>query len=105
MTTFNETKAEITTKADARSEKVVTNLTIDWTGMSADDVQALAQQALVVKLQSAWRANGIPAGEHTVKAADHKIGVRAPRKPADIATLINKLTPEERAALLAKLTG
>ena len=84
MTTFNETKAEITTKADARSEKVVTNLTIDWTGMSADDVQALAQQALVVKLQSAWRANGIPAGEHTVKASDHKIGVRAPRKPVDV---------------------
>ena len=46
--------------------------------------------------------NGIPNGEFTVKAADHKVGVRAKREPANIEAMLQKLTPEERQALLAK---
>ena len=46
--------------------------------------------------------NGIPVGDATVLASEHKVGTRAPKKPADIAALFQKLTPEERAEFLAK---
>jgi hypothetical protein len=96
------TTTEVDTRPQAGAEAVRTNLTIDWSNMTEEEIRALAQQALVVKLQGAWRKNGIPAGDHTVLAAEHKIGVRAPRGPVDVAALIAKLDPEERAALLAK---
>lgn len=98
----NITTTEVTTKPTANGEAVVTNLSIDWTDMSPDDIRALAQAALVVKLQGGWRKNGIPAGDATVLASEHKVGTRAPKKPADIAALFQKLTPEERAEFLAK---
>lgn len=96
------TTTEVSTKATATSEAVITNLSIDWTDMSPEDIRALAQAALVVKLQGGWRKNGIPVGDATVLASDHKVGTRAPKKPADIAALFQKLTAEERAEFLAK---
>lgn len=99
------TQTQVETKLNKDSEAVVTDLTIDWSGMTEEDTRALAQQALIVKLQSGWRKNGIPNGDFTVKAADHKVGARAPRGPVNVAALIDKMTPEEKAALLAKLTG
>lgn len=96
------TTTEVSTKATATSEAVITNLSIDWTDMSPEDIRALAQAALVVKLQGGWRKNGIPVGDTTVLASEHKVGTRAPKKPADIAALFQKLTAEERADFLAK---
>jgi hypothetical protein len=99
------TNNDVDTRPSAGAEAVTTNLTIDWADMTTEDVQALAQQALIVKLQGKWRKDGIPNGEHTVKAADYKVGVRAPRQPTDVLALIGKMTPEEKAALLAKLSA
>ncbi len=101
---MNTTSTTVKTKPDARAEAIETALEINWEGMERDDLIALAQQTLVIKLQGGWRKNGIPA-ECKVNATDHKVGVRAPRKPADLAALIGKLSPEEREALLAKLTA
>jgi hypothetical protein len=100
-----ETKTEVDTKPSKDAESIKTNLTINWEGMSQEDIVALAQQALVVKLQGAWRKNGIPNGDFTVNATDYKVGTRAARKPADLATMIAALSPEEKAALLARLTA
>lgn len=100
----NVTTATVKTKPDARSEARETALTINWEEMEREDLIALAQQTLVIKLQSSWRKNGIPETAR-VDAHEHKVGVRAPRKPADLAALIGKLSPEEREALLAKLTA
>lgn len=98
-----KTMTEVETRPSAGADKVLTNLTIDWEGMSEEDTRALAQQALVVKLQGNWRKNGIPAGDAEVKAVDYKVGVRAPRSPKDLASMIAALSPEEKAALLARL--
>ena len=73
--------------------------------MEAEDIRALAQQALIVKLQGNWRKGDIPTGDHTVNAVDYKIGVRAARTPASLSTMIEKLSDAERAALIAKLMG
>lgn len=96
------TNIEVDTRANKDADSVKTNLTIDWDGCTEDDLRAMAQQALIVKLQGAWRKNGIPAGEHTVKAADYKVGVRAKREPASLDAMLQKLSAEDRAALLAK---
>ena len=88
---------------------ITTNLSINWDGMTDDDVKALAQQALIVKLQGKWRA-GVKAGtgtiptEETVNAVDHKVGTRAPKALPDLAAMIAALSPEQKAAMLAKLT-
>ena len=96
------TAIEVDTRPSKDADSIKTNLTIDWADMTEDDLRALAQQQLIVKLQGAWRKNGIPAGDHTVKAADYKVGVRAKREPASIEAMLQKLSPEERQALLAK---
>ena len=98
-----KTSTELATRAEAGAEAIKTNLTINWEGMETADLIALAQQALIVKLQSSWRKNGIPAGDHEVNAVDHKVGVRAPRAAADPVKLIKALSPEKRAELLAML--
>ncbi len=102
---MDKTTQEVATKAKAGEQAVTTNLTIDWTGMTQDDLQALAQQALIVKLQSSWRKNGIPAGDFEIKAVDHKVGVRAPRTKLTPEQIIAALSPEERKALLAKFSA
>lgn len=100
-----KTIAEVVTKPAAGAEGVTTNLTINWEGMTEDDMRALAQQALIVKIQAGWRKNGIPSGDVEVNAADYKPGTRQPRKPADLKALLAAMSPEERAALLAQFTA
>ena len=100
---MNSTTATIKTRAAAGGTAVVTNATFNWEGMTPEDVQALAQAALVVKLQAGWRKGTIPEGDITVNAAEFKVGTRAPKAPADIKTIVAKLSPEQRAALIAQL--
>ena len=100
-----KTNTTVKTKPDARSEAIETNLTIDWDGMTEEDTRALAQQALIVKLQSGWRNGTIPAGDHEVKAVDFRIGVRAPRGPVDPVALFKKMTPEQQAEFLARINA
>lgn len=98
------TNVEVDTRPQAGAESVKTNLSIDWADVSEDDLRAMAQQALIVKLQGKWRKDGIPAGDHAVKAADYKVGVRAKREPFDLKKAIAALSPEDKRALLASLT-
>lgn len=98
------TKVEVDTKANKDAASVATSLTVKWHNMTDRDVQELAQQALIVKLQAAWRKDGIPKGDHEVDAADFKVGTRAKRQPADPAKLIAKMDPAaQREFLLAQL--
>lgn len=98
----NTTNTTIKTKASQGEDAVETNLTINWEGMTSEDVQALAQQALIVKVQGEWRRNGIPAGDFTVNAVDHKVGVRRAPTKQTLEQMLAKLSAEERAALLSK---
>ena len=101
---FQNTNTNVETRPQAGQQAIETVLTIDWSDMTAEDVQALAQQALIVKLQGKWRKDGIPNGECTVKAADYKVGVRAPRTKQSIEQMVASLSAEERAILLAKFS-
>lgn len=98
-----KTQTTVKTKPDARAEAITTNLTIDWDGMTEEDTRALAQQALIVKLQSGWRNGTIPTGDHEVKATDFRVGVRAPRGPVDPVALFHKMSPEQQQEFLARI--
>lgn len=99
---LNKTTTEVDTKPSKDAASVATVLTIDWSNMTDRDVQELAQQALVVKLQAAWRKDGIPAGAHEVDAAEYKVGTRAKRQPQTVETLLAKMDPEAKRAWLAE---
>lgn len=97
-----ETHVSASTKVNKVSYK--SNVTIDWTGMTDDDLQALAQRSIIIRKQNADRLTGtMPEGEYTIKAVDYRIGVRTAR-PVNLTPeqMLEALSPEERAALIAK---
>ena len=99
---MESTNRKVSTKPDARGEAVETDLTLNWEGMTPEDVRALAEQALVVKLQGKWRKDGIPSAI-TVNVVEHKVGVRAPKKAPDLLAAISTMSAEDKAKLLAAL--
>jgi hypothetical protein len=107
-----KTEREVSTKPNARGESVTTKVTFDWEGMTEEDIRALAEQALTVKWQGQRRAdaekNGTPIPTVAeVKVIEHKVGSRAPRKPADVLALVRSgaLTDAQKAELRALLAG
>ena len=99
------TNREVATKLDARGVKQVTAVTFNWDGMTDEEIRALAEQALTVKVQGKWRADGIIPGEITILVTEHKIGVRAPKKPINVLDAVKTMTPEQKAELLAMLSA
>ena len=97
----NITETTIHTKADKDSAAVETALRIDWEGMTVADLRAMAQQAMIVKLQASYRRNGIP-DKATIKAADYKVGTRVAAKKDPVAA-INKLSDADKAKVLEML--
>lgn len=99
-----KTNREVSTKIDARADAQKTALTLDWEGMTDEDIRALAEQALVVKLQGKWRnAKAIPS-EAEVKVVEHKIGTRSPRQPVNVLDAVKSMSAEDKAKLLALLS-
>lgn len=99
-----ETFVTASTKINNVSHK--SHVTIDWSGMTDDDVQALAQRSLVIRKQNADRTKGVvPPERYTIKATDYKIGARTPQAPMDPREALAKLSPEEALALLQEIVS
>ncbi len=96
------TNKVVSTKARKDAEAIKTNLTINWDGMTEEDIRAIAQQALIVKVQGGWRTNGIPT-ECTLKAVEHKVGTRTVAVKQTLEEQVKSLSATDRAALIAKL--
>jgi hypothetical protein len=96
----------VSTKKDKDSAARKTVLTVKWDGCSEQVCQALAVQALVVKLQGNWRAKGIPE-KFEVSVKDHAPGTRhAEMTPEQIRAAVlegAKADKAKRAELLAAL--
>ena len=94
-----QTHVTASTKINGVAHK--SNVTIDWTGMSSEDVQALAQRSIIIRKQNADRTAGIiPPERYTLKASDYKIGVRVRAEPMTPEQALAKLTPEQLTELL-----
>lgn len=94
-----QTHVTASTKINGIAHK--SNVTIDWTGMSVEDIQALAQRSIIIRKQNADRTAGvIPEERYTIKATDFKIGARAPREQMTPEAALAKLSTEQLEALL-----
>lgn len=104
----NVTNVTVDTKPSKDATATQTKLTINWDGMSPEDIRALAQQSLVIKWQGKHRITKknpeplIPA-EASVNATDYKVGSRVAKVVTieDVKALFAKMTPEQKAAFLA----
>ena len=92
---------KVSTKLKAGEAASSTELNIDWDGMSTQDVQDLATQALIVKAQARWRKAGTIPETADLKASDYKVGARAPR--LTIEQQVVTMSTDDRKALIAKL--
>ena len=98
---MNSTSLTVSTKVTKDAEAPIkTDLTINWEGMTPEDIRAMAQAALVVKWQAKARQDGIPTA-CTINATDYRVGTRAPKK--SLVDQLAALPPADRAALIAKL--
>lgn len=101
---MNTTTHKATTKLDARAETATeTAVTIDWSNISDADLKALAARTVLIATQAQWRKDGHIPTEATIDAHDIANPTRKPRGPVDVKALLMKLSPEERAELLASL--
>ena len=95
------TSVSASTKVNGVSHK--SNVTIDWTCMTIDELQALAQRSIIIRKQNADRLAGVvPDSSYTLKATDYKLGVRVVKQAQTPEQMLAALSPEERAALIAK---
>lgn len=100
MTTTTHT---VRTKLDARAtNKTESAVTIDWSKISEDDLRKLAAKTVIIAAQSEWRAEGAIPETVTLDAHAYANPTRKPRGPVDVKALLAKMTPEERAELLAQ---
>lgn len=99
MNMKNETFVTASTKVNGVSHK--SNVTIDWTGMTVEDLQALAQRSIVIRKQNADRTAGVvPETSYTIRAVEYKIGARVARPQMTPEQALNALTPEQLQELL-----
>lgn len=97
----------IKTRLDARSEKVETKLTLNFDGVTEEQMKELASRSAIIAWQSKARAEGTIPTEATFNVAE--VFERKPRGPVDpvqaAKAALAKMSEEERAAFLASLAG
>jgi len=102
----NITTATITSK-DA-GDKVRCTMTFDWTGVSIEQLRELATGTVVSKVKAEWKAEEahFPTAAF-VTVLDYAVAKRAKRGTGDVSAAkkaVGKLTPEQKAELLALLS-
>jgi len=83
------------------------SLTVDWTGVSDDDLKQWALQSIIIKVQAQLRAAKVKHGTafpaaKAIKAVDYRVGSRVMAIAETPEQMLARLTPEERAALFEK---
>lgn len=91
---------KVSTKLDKNAKAQDTVLDITWDDSDAE--RALAQSALVVKIQARMRADGVIPERMAVKVSDYAPGVRH-ATVIDPLTAAKAMSPEERLAFIEKL--
>lgn len=100
------TKHEIETRLTKNGKAHATKLTLDWAGVSEDEMQEMAARSVIINAQRIYRDAGkVPTGEHTEKVRDLLDGKRPPRviSVERLAADAGKMKPEEVAELVKAL--
>lgn len=92
-------KTTVNAKITIQKESKPFNLTIDWDGLTEDEMRALAQRSIVIAWQNKHRVANEGAGEWpdtdpNIKATDYRLGVRT----HTVKTLkVEEMTPDQLA--------
>ena len=100
------TKHEVETRLTKGGKSYATKLTLDWAGVSEDEMQEMAARSVIINAQRIYRDAGkVPTGEHTEKVRDLLDGKRPPRviSVERLAADAGKMKPEEVAELVKAL--
>ena len=103
MTTTTHTAK--TRLAETDKEKTVTAVTIDWSTISIEDTRKLAERTIIIAAQAQWRKDGSIPEAVTLNAHEFANPTKKPRGPVDVKALLAKMSPEDRAAVLASFAG
>lgn len=94
-----ETRCSARTTVDGEVFKSA--VTIDWSGMTDDDLQALAQRSIIIRKQNGDRLAKIkPPASYTIKAVDFRAGVRVAQPAMTPEQALAALSPDQLLALL-----
>ena len=99
-------KTQVDAKVTIKGEQKSFNLTLDWDGLSEDEMRALAQRSIVIAWQNEHRTankgeGSWPSENPTVKATDYRIGhTRAPVDPVKLIEA-GQFTKEQLEAFAA----
>ena len=100
------TSHDVDTRLVKNGKVFSTNLTLDWSGVSEDEMQEMAARSIIISAQRIFRDAGkVPTGKHTEKVRDLLDGKRPPRviSVERLAADAGKMKPEEIAALVKEL--
>lgn len=96
---------EVDTKLDAKGAARRTQVTIDSTGATEDQLFEQAARTLIVTAQGGWRRNGSIPAVFTVMVKDAGTRVAFVATPDSIAAKAAGMTVEDRKQLIAKLSA
>lgn len=104
MSTF-----KVTTKLTKDSPAQGTTLTVDWTGITDEQLKAGYLSFLVVKVQSKWRRDEVVPPKATVLATEYAPGVRvAGVSPAEaearLIRIMRGLAPNQLKAYMSGMS-
>lgn len=91
-------KTRVTKNGDAKETK----LTVDFAGVTQEQLEELASRSIIITTQARYRIAGSVPDADTLNVADMLKRERAPAKqtPESLAAKILKLPAEERAAVM-----
>ncbi len=99
---------KVDTKLSKTGAAHETDLTLDWAGVTPEQLKEWAGRTVVISWQRVAREAGKIPPKDTVKVADFMAGKGRPDKivtPEKILASVEKMTPEAAADLLKRLTA
>lgn len=94
-----QTQVDCSTKVEGVSHK--THLTINWEGVTARELQEIAEGRIVIRFQDEHRRKGtVPGDSETLDAKDFRVGTRRKVEALTPEQALAKLSPEQIQELL-----
>lgn len=95
------------TRLDKKGEPVTTTATVDWKGVTDEQLKELAIRSVIIAQQAIYRTSEVIPTEDTIEVAKVLSRERGGFKvtPENIVARVNKMTPEEKAFILNQLRG
>lgn len=99
---------KVQTRLTAESPKQGTDVALDFTGCTVEDLAEVAADSIIILMQSRYRRAEVVPPKDSVNVLEFLAGMKSHAivKPTveSLTAKANSLTPEQRAALIAALS-